>query len=80
MIFDLNDAVFELSKEKQLEQLARLLRIIPASQPQLDRPVRHFYNRMSDIKVRIFSFDLTNHVLADGYRNRATNCHKLVFV
>merc|ERR1712242_469190 len=29
--------------EKQLEQLARILRIIPASHPQLDRPVRHFY-------------------------------------
>ena len=71
---------FDFSKEKQLEQLARLLRIIPASQPQLDRPVRHFYNRMSDIKVRIFSFYSNNKVLANCDRNRTTNCHKLIFV
>lgn len=36
--------------EKQLEQLARMLRIIPESSNHLDRPVRHFYKRMADIK------------------------------
>ena len=36
--------------EKQLDQLARMLRIIPESSNHLDRPIRHFYKRMADIK------------------------------
>ena len=39
--------------EKQLEQLARMLRIIPESSNHLDRPVRHFYKRMADIKPTV---------------------------
>ena len=36
--------------EKQLEQLSRMLRIIPESSNHLERPVRHFYKRISEIK------------------------------